>query len=45
MCQGYVRFQEEDGARRAVDGATADAEDGKVLISGGESQLSIAEGE
>lgn len=42
--KGYVRFQEEDGAQRAVDGAAADAEDGKVQINGGESQLSIAEG-
>ncbi|XP_065888705.1 la protein homolog [Dysidea avara] len=43
--EGFIRFQEEDGARRAVDGATGDAEDGKVLLQGVESVLSVAEGD
>ena len=45
MVQGYVRFEEENGAQVALDGLKeAAGEEGKMTVCGGESTVSVLEG-
>ena len=43
--QGFVRFISADEAKAGIRGATAAAKDGKVLICGAESKLTVLEGD
>lgn len=43
--QGFVRFASAEEAKAAIERATAAAEDGKVLICGAESVLTVLEGD
>lgn len=43
--QGYVRFQEENGAKRAIDGLSQKAESGgNPQICGTDTELRVLEG-
>ena len=44
MPQGYVRFSEEGGAKKAKEGLEAAAGDGKPQLCGADTELSVLEG-
>lgn len=43
VLQGYVRFEEEQGAHKVVEGMTADG--AKPELCGSETELKVLEGE